>query len=239
MTGPDPAAEGKKRAALEAAAMVRSGQVVGLGTGSTAAHAIRELGRRIREEALSIVGIPTSNMAAGLARAEGIPIRTLDDIERIDIAIDGADEVDPLCDLIKGGGAAHTREKVIASAAERFVVVVDESKLVRRLGEKSDVPVEVIPMAVSIVMRRLRELGGEPALRMGIRKDGPVITDEGNMVLDVRFQRIEDPASIERRINSIPGVLENGLFIGMADLVLVGGATGASVRRMEPPARDG
>ena len=126
--------------------------------------------------------------------------------------------MDPRSNLIKGGGAAHTREKVIASAAARFVVVADETKLVSRLGEKMPVPVEVIPMAVSPVLRRLRDLGAVPEIRMGIRKDGPVITDQGNFVVDARFARIDDPASLERAINEIPGVLDNGLFVGMVEI---------------------
>jgi ribose 5-phosphate isomerase A len=200
--------------------MVRTDQVVGLGTGSTAAHAIEELGRRVREEGLRIVGIPTSYQAARLARDRGIPVRSLDDVDGLDIAIDGADEVDPARNLIKGGGGAHTREKVIASAAKLFVVVVDESKLVRRLGQRTAVPVEVIPMALAPAVRRLRALGGIPELRTGLRKDGPVITDEGNLLLDVRFDGIADPATLEGAINAIPGVLDNGLFVGLAGLVL-------------------
>ncbi len=231
MKNEDSAREAKRLAGIEAAGLVRSGFVVGLGTGSTAAFAIAELGRRIREEGLSIVGIPTSFSAAILARDGGIPLTTLDDVASIDLAIDGADEVDPRRNLIKGGGAAHTREKVIASAAARFVVVADETKLVSRLGEKMPVPVEVIPMAVSAVLLRLRDLGAVPEIRMGIRKDGPVITDQGNFVVDARFARIDDPASLERAINEIPGVLDNGLFVGMAESVLVGSVDPVGVRR--------
>ena len=222
----------KRRAGIEAASVVRDGQVVGLGTGSTAAEAIIELGRRVREEGLSIVGIPTSFSAAMLAGEHGIPIRTLDDVTGIDIAIDGADEVDPYRNLIKGGGGAHTREKVIASNAVTFILVVDSSKLVEKLGERCPVPVEVISMARSPVMRRLEALGGKPALRMSVRKDGPVITDEGNMIIDVKFDGITDPAKLEKQINAIPGVVENGLFVGMADLVLVGVPGEDAVRRI-------
>jgi ribose 5-phosphate isomerase A len=228
----DPNLEAKRRAGIEAASMVRAEQVVGLGTGSTAAHAIEELGRRVREEHLRIVGIPTSYQAARLAREHGVSVLTLDDVDRLDIAIDGADEVDPHRNLIKGGGAAHTREKVIAAAARLFVVVVDESKVVRRLGEKAAVPVEVIPMAVAPVGRALRALGGVPELRMGLRKDGPVVTDEGNLLYDVRFDTIADPAGLERAINAIPGVLDNGLFVGLAGLILIGVPGATEVRRL-------
>ncbi|MBD3161868.1 MAG: ribose-5-phosphate isomerase RpiA [Candidatus Eisenbacteria bacterium] len=222
MSVEDPVRSAKRRAGEEAAARVRDGHVVGLGTGSTAAEMIRALGRRVRDEDLTIAGIPTSFSAAMLARAAGIPLRSLEDVEGIDLAIDGADEVDPHRNLIKGGGAAHTREKVIAEAAVTFLVVVDESKLVSRLGEKTPVPVEVIPMALPFVLRRLRQLGAEPLLRMAERKDGPVVTDEGNLIVDARFGPIEDPASLERAIDRIPGVLESGLFVGMAETVLVG-----------------
>lgn len=213
----------KRRVGVEAARMVGDGAVVGLGTGSTAVFMIAELGRRIRDENLKVVGIPTSYDAAVLARTHGIPVRTLDDVDHIDIAIDGADEVDPGKQLIKGRGAAHTREKIIDGMAAQFVVVVDETKLVDRLGTKFPVPVEVLPLALSPVMRRLRDLGGVPELRTGGgKKDGPVITDQGNMVVDVRFNGIDNPHDLECAINNIPGVLENGLFVDLATLILVG-----------------
>lgn len=223
----------KRLAGREAARLVKDGAIVGLGTGSTAAHAIEELGRRMREEGLGILGIPTSYQAAELARRNGIPLRTLDDVNRVDIAIDGADEVDPDKNLIKGGGAAHTREKVIDSLADFFVAVVDDSKLVDHLGEKYPVPVEVIPMALAPVMRRLEAMGGDPVLRVAVNKDGPVITDQGNLVVDVRFLSIEDPKGLESTLNNIPGVVENGLFVKLADLVIVGNRGDGTVRRIE------
>ena len=223
----------KQRVALEAARLVPDGAVVALGTGSTAAFAIEELGRRIRAEGLAIRGIPTSYQAAMLARQFGIPLTTLDDVDHLDIAIDGADEVDPYKNLIKGGGAAHTREKIIDSLAEVFVVVVDASKLVRHLGETFPVPVEVLPLAIAPVLRRLTAMGGEPVVRMGVRKDGPVITDQGNLVVDVRFQTIPDPKGLEAALNNIPGVVENGIFTGVADIILVGSPEEAGVRRID------
>lgn len=226
----------KERVGLEAAKMVNDGAIVGLGTGSTVAPAITELGRRIREEGLGIIGIPTSYQAAMLAQANGITTRTLDDVSKIDIAIDGADEVDPDKNLIKGRGAAHTREKIVDSWADLFVVVVDDSKLVEHLGAKFPVPVEVLPFAVHPVMKTLQSMGGNPELRMGVKKDGPVITDQGNMIIDVRFREIEDPKALEARLNNIPGVVENGLFVGLAHLVLVGTAIEGeklTVRRIE------
>jgi ribose 5-phosphate isomerase A len=217
----------KQQVGIAAAQRVKSGMVVGLGTGSTTAFAIEELGRRLQaEEIRDIVGIPTSFQAIGLGKKFGIPIRTLDDVSKIDLAIDGADEVDPHKNLIKGGGAAHTREKVIDALADEFIVVVDQSKLVDRLGSTFPVPVEVIPMAVAPVTRAVMALGGKPELRLGVKKDGPVITDQGNMVLDVKFESIDDPKALEQTLNNIPGVLENGLFVGLADVILVGEAQG-------------
>ena len=157
-----------------------------------------------------------------LAKQYSIPLTTLDAIDHIDIAIDGADEVDPQKNLIKGGGAAHTREKIVDYLADQFIVVVDSSKIVDRLGSSFPVPVEVIPMAIAPVMRAIKKLGGNPELRMGVKKAGPVITDQGNMVIDVKFDTIDDPASLEKILNNIPGVLENGIFVGVTDLVLVG-----------------
>ncbi len=213
----------KQEVGIAAAQRVKSGMVVGLGTGSTTAFAIEELGRRIAVgELTDIVGIPTSFQASVLGKKYGIPIRSLDDVDRVDVAIDGADEVDPHKTLIKGGGAAHTREKVVDSLAALFIVVVDESKLVDQLGSTFPVPIEVLPMAVAPVTRAIAALGGKPELRMGIKKDGPVITDQGNMVLDVTFAAIADAAELEKTLNNIPGVVENGLFVGTADVILVG-----------------
>lgn len=212
----------KRTVGIEAAGMVRDQDVVGLGTGSTAVFMIEELGRRIREEGLRITGIPTSFDSAALARRHGIPVQTPDDVDCIDIAIDGADEVDPQKQLIKGRGAAHLREKIIDGMAVQFVVVVDESKLVDRLGTTCAVPLEVLPLAITPVMRRLEDMGGDPILRMGVSKDGPVITDQGNMVIDVRFDGIDDPRKMEATLNNMPGILENGLFIDLATAVLVG-----------------
>lgn len=231
----DPVKLMKQEVGRAAAAQVKSGAIVGLGTGSTTAFAIQFIGERLAAgEITDIVGIPTSFQASVLAKKHGIPLTTLDEAPRIDIAIDGADEVDPQQNLIKGGGAAHTREKVVDGLAERFVVVVDSSKLVDKLGSTFALPVEVLPMAVAPVTRALEALGGTPELRMGVNKDGPVITDQGNMVLDVKIAGIDNPAELEKTINNIPGVLENGLFVGLADEVLIGEVIDgkASVRTM-------
>ncbi|BAZ07531.1 ribose-5-phosphate isomerase RpiA [Calothrix sp. NIES-3974] len=221
--GLDPTTLMKQEVGKAAAALVKSGMIVGLGTGSTTAYAIQYIGERLKSgELQDIVGIPTSFQAEVLAKKYGIPLVTLDAIDHIDIAIDGADEVDPQKNLIKGGGAAHTREKVVDYLANQFVVVVDSGKLVAKLGSVFAVPVEVIPMAMTPVMNTLTKLGGKPELRMGVKKAGPVITDQGNMVIDVRFDDIPDPVNLEKTINNIPGVLENGIFVNCADIVLIG-----------------
>lgn len=225
----------KQEVGKAAAALVQSNSIVGLGTGSTTAYAIQFLGDRLKAgEIENIVGIPTSFQAEVLSKQYGIPLTSLDAVEKIDIAIDGADEVDPNKNLIKGGGAAHTREKIVDTLAEKFVVVVDQGKLVDRLGSTFLLPVEVIPMAITPVMRAIAKLGGKPELRMGVKKAGPVVTDEGNLVVDVKFDRIDDPAALESTLNNIPGVLENGLFVNCTDVVLIGEVNGdqASVRQM-------
>jgi ribose 5-phosphate isomerase A len=227
-----------KRAAAEAAARrVTSGMVVGLGTGSTAIHAVPALAQRLRAgELRDIRGVPTSYQSMIAARELGIPLVDLDQIEKIDIDIDGADEVAPDLTLIKGGGAAQTREKIIAALSDELIVVVDESKLVEKLGSKQPVPVEVLPFAIAPVTRSIERLGGKPVLRMGLKKAGPVVTDQGNLILDVRFAEIRDPAAMERALKMIPGTLENGLFVGLTKRVLVASMVGGvpTVREILP-----
>ncbi len=223
MANPDLIKVMKQEVGKAAASRVQSNTVVGLGTGSTTAYAIQYIGERLKKGDLTnIVGIPTSFQAEVLAKEYGIPLTTLDFVDHVDLAIDGADEVDPQKNLIKGGGAAHTREKVVDCQANTFIVVVDSGKLVDKLNSTFLLPVEVIPMAVTPVMRKIAQLGGKPELRMGVKKAGPVVTDQGNLVVDVQFESIDDPASLEKTLNNIPGVLENGLFVGVADIILVG-----------------
>ncbi len=217
----------KQEVGKAAADRVQSNTIVGLGTGSTTAFAIQFIGERLqRGELQNIQGIPTSFQAEVLSKQYGIPLTTLDAVDHIDVAIDGADEVDPNKNLIKGGGAAHTREKVVDSLANQFIVVVDSGKLVDKLGSTFLLPVEVIPMAITPVMRKLGQLGGKTELRMGVKKAGPVVTDQGNLVVDVKFDEIANPGELEKTINNIPGVLENGLFVNVADVVLVGEVKG-------------
>ena len=217
----------KEKVGKQASELIKDGQVVGLGTGSTTHHFIRFLGERVKEEQLDILGIPTSFQSLILAREAGIKITTLDEHD-INIAVDGADEVSPSLDLIKGGGAAHTLEKLVDSSADEFVVIVDDSKMVDSLGE-FPVPLEIIPDSLRLVKNAVIEMGGVPDLRMGIQKDGPVITDNGNFVLDTKFDNIENPYELEIELNTIPGVLENGIFAGITDKVIVGKESGNEV----------
>lgn len=214
----------KQAVAQAAVEQISNGMVLGLGSGSTAALMIRELGARLADGRLrDLVGVTTSFQGEVLAAELGIPLKALNAVDRIDLAIDGADEVDPGFQLIKGGGACHVQEKLVARRADRFVVVVDSTKLVNRLNLGFLLPVEVLPGAWRQVQAELAGLGGAAELRMAVRKAGPVVTDQGNLVLDVRFAGgIADPAGLEATINNIPGVLENGLFVNMVDQVLVG-----------------
>ena len=227
-----------KQAVAEAAVeQFRDGMIVGLGSGSTAALMIEGLGKRLASGQLKdIVGVTTSFQGEVLAAQLGIPLRSLNAVDRIDLAIDGADEVDPAFQLIKGGGACHVQEKLVAARAERLVVVVDSTKLVERLNLDFLLPVEVLPGAWRQVQQQLSAMGGAAELRMAQRKAGPVVTDQGNLVLDVRFDGgIADPVDLERSVNNLPGVLENGLFVNLADEVLVGEVNNgvASVRRLD------
>jgi ribose 5-phosphate isomerase A len=212
--------EAEKEAAGRAAArLVSDGEIVGLGTGSTAYFAVLALGERVKH-GLKIIGIPTSVNTADLARAVGIPLTTLDEHPEIDITIDGADEVDPKLCLIKGGGGALTREKVIATASKKMVVVVDSGKVVPMLG-KFPLPVEVIAFARTVVERKIVSLGGSPKMRMS--PDGkPFLTDNGNQIVDCSFGQITDPPALALHLSDTPGIVEHGLFSGLAKVALVG-----------------
>ena len=218
----------KQAVALAATEQIKSGMVVGLGSGSTAALMIEALGAKLKAgELTDITGVTTSFQGEVLAAELGIPLKSLNAIERIDLAIDGADEVDPSFQLIKGGGACHVQEKLVARRADRFVVVVDATKLVDRLNLGFLLPVEVLPGAWRQVQGQLRDMGGDAQLRMAVKKAGPVVTDQGNLVLDVQFAGgIADPVGLEKEINNLPGVLENGLFVNLTDQVLVGEING-------------
>src|SRR5690348_62659 len=209
----------KQAAARAAVQLVESGSVVGLGSGSTATFAIQFLSERVRG-GLKIVGIPTSQNTKHLAEQLGIPLTTLEENPNIDVDIDGADEIDPHLNLIKGGGGALLREKVIASASKRFVVVAESVKLVPHLG-KFPLPVEVIPFAEPLVQRRIEVLGAKVSLRK-YAYGNPYVTDEGHHILDCNFGEISDPPALNAKLHEIPGLVEHGLFIGLAETAFVG-----------------
>jgi ribose 5-phosphate isomerase A len=219
----------KKMAAERSLEFVRDGQVVGLGTGSTAAYFIELLGARVKQ-GLKVRGIPTSDRSREMAASLGIPLTNFDEVEQIDVTVDGADEFDPQLRLIKGGGGAMLREKVVASASRQVVIVADSSKQVSVLG-KFPLPVEVVPFAQALVARRIAALGARIVRRMN-GAGAPYVTDSGNQILDCHFGKIEDADSLSRALSEMPGVAEHGLFIGLASVVLVaGGGTVTEIRR--------
>jgi ribose 5-phosphate isomerase A len=228
-----PAHDPKAVAGRAAADLVPDGSVVGLGTGSTVHHTLVRLAERMRAEGLRILGVPTSLDTERKARELSIPLTTLDDVASIDVTVDGADEIDPRFDMVKGGGGALLREKVVASITKREIVVVGPSKLVERLGTTYPLPVEVVPFARASVQRALRTLGADPVLRT---RDGAAMrTDNGNEVLDARFAAgIADTRAMELAIDAIPGVVESGLFVGLAHVLVVGHPDGRVEVRQRP-----
>lgn len=218
--------DSKRQAAERSMAYVQDGMRVGLGTGSTSKYVLELLGKRVREQGLRITGVPSSESAAKLAREVGIPLASFAEVNELDIAIDGADEVGPDLSLIKGGGGALLHEKVVATAAHEFIVVVGEGKVVPMLGA-FPLPVEVIPFAGPLVKRKLAELGGHPELRR--KGDAPYLTDEGNWIYDCHFGSIPQPEKTAAQLKSIVGVVEHGLFLNIASRVIVADAQGVSV----------
>ena len=218
----------KKAAGESVARLVKDGMVVGLGTGSTVAWTIRKVGEMVAE-GLKILAVPTSYQAEALAIEFGIRLTTLNQDPVLDMAIDGADQVDSNLFVIKGGGAAHTREKVVSCSAKRFVLVADGSKYAKKLNVS--VPIEVLPFAARLVERRMKELGGSPILRQAKMKDGPVITDNGNFVMDVDFGVIDDPQSLAAKLNLVPGLVEHGIFDNVDELHLACSGTVEIFRR--------
>jgi ribose 5-phosphate isomerase A len=224
--------EAKRNAALEAVKHVKEDFVIGLGSGSTAAYAIEDIGNRIKREKIRVSAVPTSYQAFMLAVKHGIPITTLEEHSILDLTIDGADQIDDELNLIKGMGGALTREKIVASASKKLVIVADERKKVKFLGENNHpVPIEAIPFATPIVMPKIKEMGGKPFLRESNKKVGPVITDNGNIIVDVNFGLVHEPAELNHKLKGIPGVVETGLFVKMADLIYLGERAG--VRKLE------
>ncbi len=217
----------KEVAGRRAAEYIETGMVVGLGTGSTAEFAIRAIGERVAA-GLEVKAIPTSEASAQLAVELGITLTTLEDDPAVDLTIDGADEVDPDLDLIKGLGGALLREKIVASATARQVIIIDPSKLVEKLGTQAPLPIEVVPFSWTLVSSRLSERGIEPTLRMQ-QAEQPLVTDNGNYIVDGRFSEgIDDAQATDIWLNTLPGVVENGLFVAMTHLVVIGEADGTS-----------
>ena len=215
--------DAKRNAALEAVKHVKDRFTVGLGSGSTAAYAIKALGEKLKRERLTVLGLPTSYQAFLLAVDQGIAVTTLEEHPVINVTIDGADQIDPRLNLIKGMGAALAREKIVASASKQNIIIADENKKVQVLGENNHpVPIEVLPFALSIVKRKIEAAGGVPVVREGKGKLGPVITDNGNALIDAVFGPIKDAAALEQQLKMIPGVVETGLFIESTDIVYVG-----------------
>lgn len=224
---PDPIENAKKKAASEALKHIKDDFIIGLGSGSTAAYAIEGIGDKIKRDDLHILAVPTSYQAFMLAVKHEIPVTTLEEHPKLDLTIDGADQLDKKLNLIKGMGGALTREKIVASASKKLVIVADENKKVKVLGEKNHpVPLEVIPFATKPIMLKIREMNGTPVLREGKGKVGPIITDNGNVLVDASFGLIQAPSELERRLKNIPGIVETGLFIEMANIAYIGKISG-------------
>lgn len=217
----------KKRAAQAAVKHVQDNFTVGLGSGSTAAYAIEDIGNKMKRENLHVQGVPTSYQAFMLAVQHGIPATTLEENPVLDLTIDGADQIDPDLNLIKGMGGALAREKIVAAASKQLIIIADENKIVKALGENNHpVPVEVLPFAASLITRRIKEMHGKPVIREGKGKVGPTVTDNGNLIIDANFGPIQEPARLELQLKSMPGVVETGFFIHMTETVYVGKQTG-------------
>ena len=216
----------KQRAAEAALSHITDGMTLGVGTGSTVEIFIDLLVEKVNAKNLSIKTVPSSFATGHRLRSAGFQVECLTSIVDVPLTIDGADEVDPNLCLIKGGGAALLREKILAEAAKQFIIIVDSSKMVQKLGLKMPVPVEVIPAALAHAIMRIRQLGGSPKIRQAQYKAGPIITDNGNFILDVSFESIENPSKLETSLNTIPGILENGLFTHQTDLVYIGETKG-------------
>ncbi|MFH1327507.1 MAG: ribose-5-phosphate isomerase RpiA [Candidatus Bathyarchaeota archaeon] len=224
----------KLRAAVEAVKHVKSGHIVGLGSGTTAAYAVRQLGKKVREEGIDVLGVPTSYQASFLAAEEKIPLTTLNEHPQLDLAIDGADQINKNLALIKGGGAALTREKIVGSTAKRFIIIADETKLVSKIGLGYPLPVEVIPFSALSVIKKLKEFCKSVKVREGTGKVGPITTDNGGFILDASFRGIAKPGELEMRIKKIPGVVECGLFVNLVHMAYLGKKNGEVLKLTKP-----
>lgn len=212
----------KKMAGIKAANLIQDGMVVGLGTGSTAAYMVERLGERLKEENLKITAVSTSWSTTLQCRTLQIPLKEMGEVSKLDMVIDGADEIDNQRNLIKGRGAAHLLEKIVASMTNNYIIIADSGKKVNVLGEKFAVPLEILPGAIGIVTEKVKALGGNVVVRMGNPgKDGPVISDSGNLIADAKFGPISDAKTLALKLDSIPGLVGHGLFINMATKVIL------------------
>lgn len=219
--------DAKRRAVLKALQPIRSGWIIGLGSGSTTAYALAEIARLSRARGFELSVVPTSHQIENLAISHGLRIKSMNEAHTVDYAIDGADQVEiPSLDLIKGGGGALLKEKVVDSAAHKLAIVVDERKITKHLGEKQLIPLEVFPFAYRSVQAKLTTMGARARLRESAGKIGPVITDNGNFILDADFGKLENPSRLDRQLKMLPGLVETGLFLKMADRVYVGRGDG-------------
>ena len=215
--------DAKRRAVLKALQPIKSGWIIGVGSGTTTAYALAEIARLSRARHFELSVVPTSHQIENLAILHGLRIRSLNEAHTVDYAIDGADQVEvPSLNLIKGGGAALLREKIVDSTAHKLAIVVDERKIVKHLGDKQPIPLEVFPFALKSVQVKLTNMGARARLRESVGKIGPVITDNGNFILDADFGRLENPSRLDRQLKMLPGLVETGLFLKMADRVYVG-----------------
>jgi len=220
--------DAKRRAVLKALQPIRSGWIIGLGSGTTTAYALAEIARLSRARHFELSVVPTSHQIENLAISHGLRIKTMNEAHTVDYAIDGADQVEvPSLNLIKGGGGALLREKVVDSTAHKLAIVVDETKIVKHLGDKQPIPVEVFPFAYKSVQVKLTNMGARARLRESSGRVGPVITDNGNFILDADFGRLENPSRLNRQLKMLPGLVETGLFLSMADRVYVGRGDGS------------
>ncbi|MDD1778323.1 MAG: ribose 5-phosphate isomerase A [Candidatus Helarchaeota archaeon] len=216
----------KEMAARAALAEIKTDQVLGIGSGSTVEYFIKLLREEMLSKHWNILAVPTSYQTAFLCIQNRIPLTTLNEHPELDIAIDGADEIDSVLNCIKGGGAALTQEKIVDSMAKKFIIIADESKQVKKLGEKMAIPIEILPMSFACVSKRLKAYSYAFKLREAVKKLGPVITDNGNFIIDAQITDIQNPKQLELKIKGIPGVVEIGLFIDMANLAYIGTKTG-------------
>jgi ribose 5-phosphate isomerase A len=228
--GEDEKGSKKEKAAESAASLVKDGTVIGLGTGSTAELAIKSIGKRIKEEGLEILGVPTSLQTEMIAIDCGVPLTTLSEHSSLDICIDGADQVDSQLNLIKGGGGAHTREKIVSYAAKELVICVEEEKVVELLNKP--VPLEILPFASKIVEKQVKELGGKPILRVNGSRGGYFVTEQGNLIIDADFGVIKDPEEMSAALSSVVGSLEHGIFTNTTE-VHVGNDKGVKILRRD------